>query len=91
MICSILPLSAPGIFCAIGIFIFNFPIAPRWGWAVRGVLRMETSQPFKTVKYKKLAPYYSIQIGRIAGQATKTIVVHRQGDSGLIGPKRDAD
>jgi hypothetical protein len=62
MICSILPVSpsTPGILCAIGVFIFNFPITLRWAWAVRGVLRMETSQPSKTVEQKKLAPYYSI-------------------------------
>jgi hypothetical protein len=52
---------------------------------------METSQPQKTVKYKKLAVYYSTQVGYIAGQSTKTIVVRCQINASLAGPKRNAD
>jgi hypothetical protein len=43
------------------------------------------------VKQEKFVTYYSIQIGRIAGQTTEAIMVCRQRNTGLIGPKRNAD
>jgi hypothetical protein len=52
---------------------------------------MEPNQPFKSVKQEKFATYYSIQVGRIAGQSTETIVICCQRNTGLGGPKRNTD